>query len=265
MWPELFRIGPLIISPYGVLVAAAFFAGILVAARLASRHEHIEPALIWDFSIMLVLVALLGAKLLMIFTDPFFYEHPANILSVDFIRSAGVFYGGFLAALAFAAWYLRRHRLPAWKVSDAFAPAIALGHTFGRLGCLTAGCCHGSPTDWFWGITFTDPGCMVSTPLLGIPLHPTQLLEAVANFVIFLSLLLFYNRKKFDGQVILGYILCYSVMRFSLEFLRGDVSDSIRIGGFSVSQLISGLCFVAAVCFYWQRSRSARSTTAPAD
>ncbi len=111
MWPELFRIGSFVISPYGLLVAAAFGAGIWVAARLGARYEGMDSRIYWDFGLTLVLVALVGAKVLMVFTDPFYYENPANIFSLDFLRSAGVFYGGLIAALAWSAWYFRRHRL----------------------------------------------------------------------------------------------------------------------------------------------------------
>ena len=70
------------------------------------------------------------------------------------MRSGGVFYGGLIAAVVVALWYLRRHRMPLWTVTDVFAPGIALGHVIGRLGCLFAGCCFGRPTDVPWAITF---------------------------------------------------------------------------------------------------------------
>ena len=72
-------------------------------------------------------------------------------------RSGGVFYGGLILAVIVAFWYIGRHRLPFWTTCDIFAPGIALGHVTGRLGCLAAGCCYGSPTDVPWAITFTNP------------------------------------------------------------------------------------------------------------
>ena len=89
MWPELFSIGPLTISPYGILVAVGFFAAIALATRLGSRHEGLETTTLWDFCLTLVLVALAGAKLLMLVTDPYYYENPSNILSWEFVRSGG--------------------------------------------------------------------------------------------------------------------------------------------------------------------------------
>jgi phosphatidylglycerol:prolipoprotein diacylglycerol transferase len=100
-------------------------------------------------------------------------------------RSGGVFYGGLILAVVVAFWYIGRHRLPFWTTCDVFAPGIALGHVTGRLGCLAAGCCYGSPTDVPWAITFTNPlaAANVGTPL-GIALHPTQVYEAGAELLI---------------------------------------------------------------------------------
>ena len=105
-------------------------------------------------------------------------------------RSGGVFYGGLILAVIVAFWYIDRYRLPFWTTCDIFAPGIALGHVTGRLGCLAAGCCYGSPTDVPWAITFTNPlaAANVGTPL-GIALHPTQVYEAGAELLI-LGLLL---------------------------------------------------------------------------
>ncbi len=255
MWPELFRIGPLTISPYGILVAVGFFAAILVATRLGSRREGLDTTKLWDFSLTLVLVALAGAKLLMIVTDPYYYEHPSNILSLEFVRSAGVFFGGFVAALLYSIWFFRRHRWPGWKAADAFAPAVALGHTFGRVGCFTAGCCYGLPTDGPLGVVFSNPLC--SAEPLGKPLYPTQLMEAAGNLLIFIALMLLYRRKKFDGQIMLAYVMMYGSLRFLLEFLRGDVRGWVIPDAISTSQAIVIVLLPVAVWVYWRRRKSA--------
>jgi phosphatidylglycerol:prolipoprotein diacylglycerol transferase len=262
MWPELFKIGSLSISPYGILVAVGFFVGIWLSARLGARNEGMEPRVFWDFGLSLVLIALVGAKILMIFTDPYYYENPGNILSLDFLRSAGVFYGGFIAAVAWAAWYFRRHRLDGWRIADAFAPGVALGHFFGRLGCFTAGCCHGRPGTGLFTVTFTDPSCMVEHDFLGAPLYATQLMESLGNLVIFGLLMWLYRRKRFDGQIILTYLLLYSIFRFGVEFLRGDLRGWIVPGILSTSQFIAILLVIGAALFYRLRRRRA-ATPAP--
>jgi phosphatidylglycerol:prolipoprotein diacylglycerol transferase len=151
-----------------------------------------------------------------------------------------VFYGGLIAAVSVALWYLWRHRMPVWTVTDAFAPGIALGHVIGRLGCLFAGCCFGiRAEDLPWAITFHSEYAAqnVGTPL-NVPLHPTQLYEAGAELII-LILLLVTERKgrPFPGRTFWGYMFLYGVSRFIIEFYRGDARG--MIGSFSTSQFVS--------------------------
>jgi phosphatidylglycerol:prolipoprotein diacylglycerol transferase len=158
------------------------------------------------------------------------------------LRSGGVFYGGLIAAVGVAFWYISRHALPFWTTCDVFAPGIALGHVTGRLGCLAAGCCYGRPADVPWAITFTNPlaAANVGTPL-GIPLHPTQLYEAGAELLI-LGLLLAFERKgrPFAGRTFWLYMLLYAISRYIIEIYRGDPRglDPI-LGVISTSQFIS--------------------------
>jgi phosphatidylglycerol:prolipoprotein diacylglycerol transferase len=150
-----------------------------------------------------------------------------------------VFYGGLIAAVVVALWYMRRHKMPVWTVTDVFAPGIALGHVVGRMGCLFAGCCFGRPTTVPWAITFHNEYARsnAGTPL-NVPLHPTQLYEAGAELLI-LGLLLSTERRgrPFPGRTFWGYMLLYAVSRFIIEFYRGDARGMIV--GFSTSQFIS--------------------------
>jgi len=100
---------------------------------------------------------MLGAKLLMIALDPEYRAHPMDILSLATLQSAGIFYGGFIAALLFAYFYMRAQHLPVLATSDVFAPGLAIGHGIGRLGCFAAGCCWGKPTSLLWAVTFRNP------------------------------------------------------------------------------------------------------------
>ena len=140
-----------------------------------------------------------------------------------------MFYGGLIAAVAVALWYLRRHRMPMWTVTDVFAPGIALGHIVGRLGCLFAGCCFGKPTTMPWGITFHDKFAELNAgTTLGIPLHPTQLYEAGAELLI-LGVLLLTEKKgrPYPGRTFWSYMLLYGISRFIIEFYRGDSRGTI--------------------------------------
>lgn len=238
MYPELLSVGPVTIYSYGLLLAASFMIG-LQLARSRARRSGLDAHHVLDLSILVIVAALLGAKLMLLLVDFVeFQRMPADVLSLA--RSGGVFYGGLLLALAVAFWYIHRHRLPLWTTCDVFAPAIALGHVTGRLGCLAAGCCYGRPADLPWAITFTNPvaAANAGTPL-GIPLHPTQLYEAGAELLILVVLLAFEHRGRvFAGRTFWSYLLLYSLSRFVIELYRGD-PRGVVFGAVSTSQFIS--------------------------
>jgi len=237
MYPRLFELGPITVYTYGLLLAAAYLLGLQLARVRASRRG-LDQNRILDLGIYIIISALVGAKLLLLVTDwSSFKADPRELLTLA--RSGGVFYGGLILAVAVALWYIRRAGLPLWTTCDVFAPGIALGHAVGRFGCLFAGCCYGKPTTKPWGITFTDPfaAANVGTPL-GVPLHPTQLYEAGAEFLILFVLLWSERRgRPYAGRTFWLYILLYAVSRFIIEFYRGD--DRGMVGVLSTSQFIS--------------------------
>ena len=241
MLPLLFHIGGFSQSTYGVLVALAFLAALTVIARLARRASLNSDAVV-NLGILCGLSAILGAKLLMYLVDiPYYVRNPGEIFSMSSLRAGGIFYGGLVAALIAAAVYMRRHHLPPLPTADVFAPGIALGHGIGRLGCFAAGCCWGRPTRLPWGVTFTNPLAeqRVGVPL-GIPLHPTQLYESAAEFLIFGILWWRIRREHAPGAIISLYLILYSIARFLVEFVRDHPGEPNPLGGpLNTSQWIS--------------------------
>jgi phosphatidylglycerol:prolipoprotein diacylglycerol transferase len=239
MHPILFEIGGFPVYTYGVLLAAAYLLG-LQLALVRARARGLDANRVMDLGIWIIISALIGAKLLLLIVDfDAFRQNPRELLTL--MRSGGVFYGGLIAAVAVAFWYLRRHRLPMWSVCDAFAPGIALGHVIGRMGCFFAGCCFGKATDVPWAVTFTSEYANqnVGTPL-NVAIHPTQLYEAGAELAI-LGFLLFMERRwrPFPGRTFWTYLLVYGITRFIIEFYRGDARG--MIGALSTSQFVSVL------------------------
>jgi phosphatidylglycerol---prolipoprotein diacylglyceryl transferase len=238
---ELFgkQMGPLTLHTYGVLLAVAFLAGLWVAARQA-RRDGLDSARITDMAIYVLIGGLLGAKLLLLVVEwPYYMKNPRDIWSL--VQSGGVFYGGLLGALPVAFWYARRHQLDGWRTADVLAPGVAIGQCLGRLGCFAAGCCYGRPTGVPWAVRFHDDYAAreVGTPL-GVPLHPTQLYESAAALLIFLGLLWLARHKRFHGQIALAYIASYAVVRFVIEYFRGDAARGTVFGGaLSTSQFIA--------------------------
>lgn len=260
MFPELFRIGNFPINTYGVLLALAFLVALLIAARLAAR-DRLPKERIYDLGLWMLLAALVGSKLLMLWTEPAYREHPLQLFSLDFLRSGGVFYGGLLGAILTGYLLVRRYNLPWWKTADAFAPGIALGQSIGRLGCFSAGCCWGKPTNLPWGVRFTELGHEITGVPIDQYLHPTQLYESVATLVLFFFLLWLHRRRRFAGQVVLFYAMLYGLTRFLIEFVRddprGDIIGLTTLTGLSTSQIISlivGLGALIILILRWRRS-----------
>jgi phosphatidylglycerol:prolipoprotein diacylglycerol transferase len=261
MYPELFRIGNFPINTYGVFLALAFLCAILIAVRLA-RRDGLPSEKIYDLSLWMLLAGLVGSKILMLFTEPEYRENPSLFLSLDFLRSGGVFYGGLLGAVLAGYFLMRRYKLPWWKTADACAPGIAVANFFGRQGCFAAGCCWGKPTSLPWGVKFTEQGHQITGVPTDAYLHPTQLYESFAMLLVFFFLLWLHKRKRFDGQVILAYALLYSAIRFAIEFVRddprGDVFGLTSLTGLSTSQLISLVIGIWALILLILRHRRAK-------
>lgn len=246
MYPELFSLGPLTVYSYGVLLATSYLIG-LQLARSRARRWGLDVTRVLDLGIYIIIAALVGAKALLLVVDfDQLRQSPWDL--VAFARSAGVFYGGLILAVGVAFWYIRRHGLPFWTTCDVFAPAIALGHVTGRLGCFAAGCCYGKPTTVGWAVTFTNPlaAANVGTPL-GIPLHPTQLYEAGAELAILVVLLATEQRgRRFAGRTFWTYMFLYAVSRYVIEIYRGD-PRGVVFGMMSTSQFISAILAPLAV------------------
>ena len=262
MHPILFEIAGFPVYTYGLLLAAAYLLG-LQFALVRARARGLDPNRIMDLAIWIIISALVGAKLLLLIVDRDKFSMTASGV-MDLVRSAGVFYGGLIAAVVVALGYLWRHRMPMWTVTDVFAPGIALGHVIGRLGCLFAGCCFGRPTTVPWAITFHSEFAHqnVGTPL-DVPLHPTQLYEAGAELLI-LGLLLAFERKgrPYPGRTFWSYMLLYGISRFIIEIYRGDPRG--MVGALSTSQFVSLLLVPVAIVMLVWLSRGTGPETAAA-
>jgi phosphatidylglycerol---prolipoprotein diacylglyceryl transferase len=264
MYPELFHIGSFPINTYGVFLALAFLSAILITVKLAER-DGLPRERIYDLSLWMLLASLVGSKLLMLFTEPEYRDSPLQLLSLDFLRSGGVFYGGLLGAVLVGYLLMKRYHLPWWKTADACAPGIAIGNFFGRQGCFAAGCCWGKPTQLPWGVKFSQLGHDITGVPIDYHLHPTQLYESFSMLIAFFFLLWLHRRKKFNGQVILAYALIYSVVRFSIEFVRddprGDILGLTTLTGLSTSQILSLIIGIASLILLIVRWRRAAQAT----
>jgi phosphatidylglycerol:prolipoprotein diacylglycerol transferase len=261
--PELFRLGPLAISPFGVTMVLGFLAARWQLQwglrRLGSGGAEEANALTLNAGLW----GLIGAKL--------YYAvlHRDFRLSLDWLRSGLVWYGGLLLGGVAVLWTVRRLRLDPWKAVDAAAPAVALGYACGRVGCFLVGDDYGMPTTLPWGIAFphglpapTTAAFMRQAYGANLPpdvpaealvrVHPTQLYETLAGLAIWALGCWWIRRQPRRGAVALPVLSLLAAERFAVEFLRAK--DDRFFGGLTVAQLVSlGLIVLFAVL--WRRPR----------
>ncbi|MCQ2410011.1 MAG: prolipoprotein diacylglyceryl transferase [Elusimicrobiaceae bacterium] len=251
MHPVLLKIGSFELASYGVMTALGYGAASYYLLRRLNKIK-LDKDTFWNLIFITFVAALAGAKLLFMLVswpqlDGSFVQKLWYFVR-DF-RYGFVFYGGMIAAVAALVIYMKNKHLPLLSTSDFMIVALPLGHALGRVGCFLAGCCHGKPTTMPWGVTFTDPHSLVDTHLLGVPVHPTQLYEAVGNLLIFFLLHKLYNRPHKNGSILLAYVACYSTMRFVVQFFRGDFRGGYW-WGLSPAQCMA-LLIAAAACVGW--------------
>ena len=246
----LLQFGPLTIYSYGVMLVAAFLVVTWLmeqdAKRLPPLRVALKPPQIVDMACLVMLGGVLGARLLFIvkYWDMFRvypWEMPA-------IWHGGlIWYGGFFGGLLTAAVYARVLGVSFLRMVDQYIPYIPLAHAIGRLGCFLNGCCYGKITHAWYGVTFPGhPG----------PRIPTQIIEAVLLFALCIALRRLQRTSVMDylGRIFALDLFSYGLMRFAVEFLRGD--QKVVWFGLTVQQDVS-LVLVAAGALLWMGARRA--------
>ncbi|MBQ9700802.1 MAG: prolipoprotein diacylglyceryl transferase [Lachnospiraceae bacterium] len=230
------------IPMYGLLAVVGMVCGISAAVSLASKYGVAKMDVLFA-SFYCGIGIIVGSKLLYFITmlpqfiDRFdvFLENPWGVLM--YVFSGFVFYGGLIGAALGVVIYCKQFKIPLRPVMCVAAPAIPLMHGIARLGCLCAGCCYGMEYHGPGAITFPENELIWG--LSGVPRFPTQLVETGVNLVLFVCLYLYVRSGKARGEKAIGaYIIVYSIMRFCLEFVRGDIIRG-EFNGFSTSQWIS--------------------------
>jgi phosphatidylglycerol:prolipoprotein diacylglycerol transferase len=233
MYPVLFRVAGVEITSFGALLAVAVLTAIWLFRRELARSGLPDDAVNAAFGG--VFGGLLGAKV--IWTLEFMGEAPPGDLL--FSRGGLSWYGGAMGGVGTGLWMLRRYRVPLVRGLSAAAPALALGHAIGRVGCFFVGDDYGRPTNLPWGVAFP-----LGLPPTSVPVHPTQLYEAFLLAPLAL-LLIHWRRSGVADRVVWGwYLVLAGLIRFMIEFVR--VNRQI-LGPFTLAQLLAAGLIVAGV------------------
>jgi phosphatidylglycerol:prolipoprotein diacylglycerol transferase len=274
--PILIEFGPVAIHWYGILIVTGIILGANVAAYLAKQAGK-DPETIWDMLMLVVILAIIGARVYHVFSQPssgltgwdYYKENPLEAFYIwnGGLGIYGAIIGGAIGVLIFAAY--RRLRPLQWL--DFAAPGMAIGQSIGRWGNFVNQELYGPPTTLPWGLRipplhriwpYTDLGAYPEDTLF----HPTFLYESLAAFGLCLLLIWVATRfrdKLKEGDVLVAYLMGYSVIRFFTEMLR---PDAWMMGSIAAAQVMALIFIAAGVVFliarHWLSNRKAQKTAA---
>ncbi|MCX7990586.1 MAG: prolipoprotein diacylglyceryl transferase [Proteobacteria bacterium] len=232
MFPEIFRIGSLAVHTYGLFIAIGIILA-LYFIKIECKKSALDSQKIIDILFWAIWIGIIGSRVFYVIYFPDeFLKDPMEFFRIW--KGGLVFHGGLLFAIPFVIFSFKKERIPILTCLDIIVVFIPLAHFFGRLGCFFAGCCYGKVCELPWAVKFTNPLTLAPK---NIPLHPTQLYEAFSNLSLFFILFLLRKKIKVEGVLLSLYLIGYGIIRFFIEFLRGDLRDVYL--GYSTAQWIS--------------------------
>lgn len=250
------------IATYGLLIFIGIFVGSIVAVMYYSRFHKVSKEDIIYSIIYGVLGMGIGGKILYLITCiPFLVENYANLnfleTMLQLFKGGFVFYGGLIGGILGIYIYAKQFKIEFKELILVIIPVVPLVHAFGRIGCLFAGCCYGIEYHGFGSVTFHNTMFAPNN----IPLFPVQIVEAISNLIIFGILMITYKKYQGTYKTLTLYCILYSILRFILEFFRGDAARGVILN-LSTSQWISIFIFIIAISIniYYSRKRKLKTT-----
>lgn len=227
MRPILFELYGRPIHAFGSMVALAFLAALawtVAEARRDRRDPRLEPGLFIDALWRVAIGGVLGARLLYVAIHPEELRGERGLLGLIAVWRGGlVWYGGLAGGLIAGLWFVARRKAPLLGALDLATPGIWLGLAIGRMGCFLVADDYGRPTDGPWGVRFPPlPGSLMDPRLFNVPLHPTQLYDALNALVVFLVAAIVLRRTGVPGRTSGVALALYAAGRFVVEHFRGD-------------------------------------------
>jgi phosphatidylglycerol---prolipoprotein diacylglyceryl transferase len=253
--PNLFRIGPLLITWHGVFAVL----GIVAAARLGfwlMRKDGLDTSSSGDGLAWMVLLGLVGARLLYVWEN-FSLFAGGQLLRIFALTEGGISqWGGLFGAIVGAYVWARRAKLSFWKIIDAAGAATMLGLAIGRIGDVINGEHHGSPTNLPWGVEYVNPDTLGQP---GRVVHPEVAYEMVLTLLLLAALVPFHQRLKRrlpDGVLGLVYLGFYAAGRFFLSYLRLDPAVLFGLRQAQLASLAMVVIALGAAPILFQRARA---------
>jgi phosphatidylglycerol:prolipoprotein diacylglycerol transferase len=261
----IFHIGSWPIRSYGIALAVAFVAGILLGRRRA-RAAGLDPDLIIDLAFYVIIASIAGARATYAVVHWEYFRH--DLVGILRLWDGGLAqYGGIVAGVVAGLVVFARRGVSPWRGADVLAPSVALGVAIGRLGCFLNGCCFGKPCDLPWAVTFPT-GSIAAYEFGGVALHPTQIYESLAALAICGILLAVEKRKPFDGFLLWLLLLLLAASRFAIDPLRYYEPTSMVSGALTTNQVIgialAGTAAVVLVVLAVRRRRARPGGDRPA-
>jgi len=260
MFPRLFTIpipeflhgflpAHITLHSYGLMISLGVLSSFYIALR-KSRKFGMDADKLSGMFIWVIVAAFVGGKLFFFLED--IDKYLGNWDAVKGAMGGGfVFYGSLIFAVPTIVWWLRKEKIPVRPFLDILAFVGPVVHSFGRVGCFLAGCCHGKVCDSWLGVTFTDPNSLAA--FKNTPLYPTQLFDIAVNLIILVTVYFVQKKQKFAGQLFFIYLMMYGVGRSIVEMYRGDEARGFLFdGAVSHSQFIA-VCIVVICAVVWSR------------
>jgi prolipoprotein diacylglyceryl transferase len=245
--PVLLSFGPLHIYWYGLFIVLGVLAGLTVSLKIAKKFG-LSPNKIFDLAFWLIIFGIIGARIYHVFLEWGYYsQNYWNILKVW--QGGLAIHGAIIAGLLVLFYFCWKEKVNFWLVAAVFAPGIALGQAIGRWGNYFNQELFGTPTNLPWGIPINlmnRPDQYISADFF----HPTFLYESLGDICIFIILILIIRKflqKKWQNYkiILLVYLILYSALRFSMEFLRTDTTAYFL--GIRWPQIMSSLIIIVCV------------------
>ncbi len=259
--PMPFGLKPLEIAAYGTMVALGALAAIYIAS-VRARRAGVNPNVILDLALVVIISGLLGARLFFFLFDGWSELANAGVGGalrkfINFPSGGLSFYGALALAIPAGLIFLRKRVKNVWRVTDISMPSIAIGIAIARIGCYLNGCCFGKPCAASFPLAQEFP--LDSIPAQHylsspggewpLPIYPTQLISSLNAFVLFVVLSILFNRRRFDGQLFCLFGIWYGISRLLIEFLRAD--NALTVFGVFTTWQLAGFLFAPACAVLW--------------